>query len=97
MKNLIDIFMFRYGQNTRKSPPHHVEVDAIFQKIYHKVMFPDGTNEAIEVESSSKAGDLCQQLGSTLGFKSVDGFSLFVKLGDKGLCFELDLNFYEII
>jgi hypothetical protein len=82
MDTITNEFWFRCSQNTRKYPPHHVEVDAIYQKIYHKVSFPDGTttNEAIEVESNSKAGDLCKQIGSMLGFKSIDGFSLFVKL-----------------
>jgi myosin-7 len=83
----ISNFVFRCGRHFRKYPPHQVEVDAIFSRttqIFHKVFLPDGTNEAVEVESSSKAADLCKQLGSMLGLKSVEGFSLFVKLRDKG-------------
>nr|XP_014348910.1 PREDICTED: unconventional myosin-VIIa [Latimeria chalumnae] len=71
---------------TRKYPPHLVEVEAIKYKntqIFHKVYFPDDTDEAFEVESSTKAKDLCQNISTRLLLKSADGFSLFVKISDK--------------
>lgn len=74
----------RHGQ--RKNPPHHVEVEAIQQKtptIYHKVYFPDETDEAFLVKSSTRARDLCNTIASRLKMKSAEGFSLFVKMGDK--------------
>jgi len=74
----------RHGQ--RKYPPHHVEVEAIQHKttqIYHKVYFPDETDEAFCVKSSTRAKDLCQTISNRLHMKSAEGFSLFIKMGDK--------------
>jgi len=74
----------RNGQ--RKYPPHLVEVEAIQSKkitIYHKVYFPDDTDQAWEVDSGMRAKEFCANIGSRLGLKSVDGMSLFVKISDK--------------
>ncbi|XP_033099934.1 myosin-VIIa-like [Anneissia japonica] len=74
----------QYGQ--RKNPPHLVEVEAIIHKttqIFHKVYFPDDTDEAFEVESGTRAKDFTQNISKRLHLRSAEGFSLFVKIADK--------------
>ncbi|XP_033208410.1 myosin-VIIa-like isoform X2 [Belonocnema kinseyi] len=70
----------------RKYPPYILEVEAIRFKslqIYHKIYFPDDSDEAFEVHSSTRAADLCEDIVSRLHLKGLDGFSLFVKIADK--------------
>ncbi|XP_013181332.1 PREDICTED: myosin-VIIa-like [Papilio xuthus] len=79
----------------RMYPPYVIEVEAIQHRsmqIYHKVYFPDDTDEAFEVDSSTRARDLCEQITGRLNLKNSDGFSLFVKIADK--VFSVPENYY---
>ncbi|XP_049868627.1 myosin-VIIa-like [Pectinophora gossypiella] len=80
--------------------PYVVEVEAIQHRsmqIYHKVYFPDDTDEAFEVESSTKARDLCEQITGRLNLKNSDGFSLFVKIADKVFSVPETYYFFDFI
>ena len=41
--------------------------------------------QAFEVDSNTRAKDFCQNIAGRLNLKSAEGFSLFVKIADKGL------------
>ncbi|XP_050685505.1 myosin-VIIa-like isoform X2 [Leptidea sinapis] len=88
------VFKIQRG-GARMYAPYVVEVEAIQHRsmqIYHKVYFPDDTDEAFEVDSSTKARDLCEQITGRLNLRNSDGFSLFVKIADK--VFSVPENFY---
>ncbi|XP_063748289.1 unconventional myosin-VIIa [Eleginops maclovinus] len=72
----------------RKLPPHQVEVDAIQQnstQIFHKIHFPNDTEEIFEVATNTRIRDLIQSISKKLSLGSADGFSIFVKTHDKVL------------
>ncbi|KAM9849184.1 unconventional myosin-VIIb [Aulostomus maculatus] len=72
----------------RKLPPHQVEVDAIQQnstQIFHKIHFPNDSEEIFEVATSTRIRDLIRNIANQLNLASADGFSIFVKTHDKVL------------
>ena len=74
----------RHGN--RKSAPHEVEIEAVQLRqlqILHRVFLPDGNSDNYEIESTTRAKDLCLVIAKRLNLRAVDGFSLFVKLGEK--------------
>lgn len=83
----------KYGN--RQYPPYIVEVDSIKTRsmhIFHKIYFPDDTDEAYEIESCTKVRDLMNTIVSNFDLKSKEGFSLFIKIGDK--VFSLPENYH---
>nr|CAH7763744.1 unnamed protein product [Callosobruchus chinensis] len=85
---------------SRKLPPYSVEVEAIQHKsmeIFHKIYFPDDSNEAFEVHSMTRAVDLCKVIVSRLGLKSIDGFSLFVAISDRVFSIPYNSFFYDFL
>ncbi|CAH1276800.1 unnamed protein product [Diabrotica balteata] len=85
---------------SRKYPPYTIEVEAIQHKsmeIFHKVYFPDDTDEAFKIDSSTRAVDLCKHIGTRLELKSTDGFSLFVAIADRVFSVPQDQFFYDFL
>lgn len=66
-------------------------------QIFHRVYFPNDTDEAFEVDSMTKASDLCKSIASRLELKSTDGFSLFLAISDKVLSIPHDSFFYDFL
>lgn len=84
----------------RKFPPYIVEVESIRQRtiqIYHKIYFPDDTDEALQIESSTRAKDLIEQIVKSFKMKSGEGFSLFVKIADKVISVPENLYIFDFI
>uniref|UniRef100_A0A665UHB9 Myosin VIIBb n=1 Tax=Echeneis naucrates TaxID=173247 RepID=A0A665UHB9_ECHNA len=70
----------------RKFPPHLVEVDAIQQNstmIFHKVHFPNDTDDIFEVTSMTTMNDLCSSVASHLRLSSAEGYGLYLKTPNK--------------
>lgn len=84
----------------RKYPPYIVEVESIRQRtiqIYHKIYFPDDTDEAFQIESSTKSKDLIELIVKSFKMKSDEGFSLFVKISDKVISVPEDYYIFDFI
>lgn len=84
----------------RKFPPYSIEVEAIQHRsleIFHKIYFPDDTDEAFEVDAMTRAMDLCKAIGLRLNLQSTDGFSLFVAISDKVFSIPGNSFFYDFL
>lgn len=84
----------------RKYPPYVLEVEAIRFKslqIFHRIYFPNDSDEAFEVSSSTRASDLCEEIVDRMQLKSSDGFSLFVKISDKVFSVPHEYFFFDFI
>ncbi|XP_034036571.1 unconventional myosin-VIIb [Thalassophryne amazonica] len=82
----------------RKLPPHQVEVDAIQQnstQIFHKVHFPNDTEEIFEVSTNTRIRDLILSIAKKLSLVSADGFSIFIKMQDKVLSLNDTAYFFD--
>ncbi|XP_051274407.1 unconventional myosin-VIIa-like isoform X3 [Dicentrarchus labrax] len=86
------------SKEPRKFPPHQVEVDAIQQnsaQIFHKVHFPNDTNEILEVKSTTTIKDLCYNIASELKLSSADGYGLFLKTPNKIMSLDEQEYFFD--
>ncbi|KAK0093858.1 hypothetical protein PV326_012464 [Microctonus aethiopoides] len=84
----------------RKYPPYILEVEAIRFKsmqIFHRIYFPNDTNEAFEIHSATRASDLCEEIAERMQLRSSDGFSLFVKITDKVFSVPYEYFFFDFI
>ncbi|CAG9814531.1 unnamed protein product [Phaedon cochleariae] len=84
----------------RRSAPHFIEVEAVQHKsmeIFHRVYFPDDTDEAFEVDSMTRSIDLCKAVEARLELKTTDGFSLFVAIADKVFSVPAEAFFYDFL
>lgn len=85
---------------SRKYPPYSVEVEAIQHRsmeIYHKIYFPNDTDEAFEVDSVTRACELSKSIASRLDLEYTDGFSLFVMISDKVFSIPENYFFYDFL
>ncbi|XP_044074657.1 unconventional myosin-VIIb-like [Siniperca chuatsi] len=82
----------------RKFPPHVVEVDAIQQnstQIFHKVHFPNDTDDIFEVTSTTTIKDLCCSISSQLRLSSADGYGLYLKTPNKVMSLDDQKYFFD--
>ncbi|XP_038672457.1 unconventional myosin-VIIa-like isoform X3 [Scyliorhinus canicula] len=85
---------------SRKNPPHLLEVEAIqlwSTKILHKIYFPNDTDEAFEIFTSTKAKDLCESITTRLKLSSSEGLSLFLQVEDKIISFPEGDFFFDYV
>ncbi|XP_061791016.2 unconventional myosin-VIIb-like [Nerophis lumbriciformis] len=86
------------SKEPRKHPPHLVEVDAIQQNsrhIFHKIHFPNDSNDLIEVTSTTTIQDLCGSIATQLKLSSPDGYGLYLKTSHRVLSLNEQKYFFD--
>ncbi|XP_077391764.1 unconventional myosin-VIIb-like [Festucalex cinctus] len=86
------------SKEPRKRPPPLVEVDAIQQNstlIFHKIHFPNDTNDLFEVTSTTTIQELCCSITSQLKLSSPDGYGLYLKTPNKMLILTEQTYFFD--
>ncbi|XP_061653732.1 unconventional myosin-VIIa-like [Phyllopteryx taeniolatus] len=86
------------SKEPRKHPPPLVEVDAIQQNsthIFHKIHFPNDTNDIFEVTSTTTIQDLCYNIASQIKLSSPDGYGLYLKTPNKMLSLTEQNYFFD--
>lgn len=84
----------------RRHAPYTFEVESVQNKslqIYHKIYFPDDTDEAFEVDSMTRASDLCREIGRRLELKNVEGYSLVVHIEKRVFSIPNGEFFYDFL
>lgn len=101
---LADISLNRLQKNLKNTkrvyPPYAIEVEAIRYRslqIFHKIYFPDDTDQAFEIESSTRAKDLVNAITKRVELQSNAGFSLFVVMADKAFSIPEDVYIFDFI
>ncbi|KAM9323016.1 unconventional myosin-VIIa-like [Pholidichthys leucotaenia] len=86
------------SKEPRNLPPHLAEVDAIQQnstKIFHKVHFPNDTDDIYEVSSTTTIRELCVTIARELNLSSDEGYGLYMKTPTKMMSLEDDKYFFD--
>nr|XP_020504807.1 unconventional myosin-VIIa-like isoform X1 [Labrus bergylta] len=86
------------SKDPRKLPPHMVEVDAIQQnstQIFHKVHFPNDTDDIFEVTSTTTIKELCGTIASLLRLSSAEGYGLYLKTQQQVTSIEEEKYFFD--
>ncbi|KAL3281555.1 hypothetical protein HHI36_004763 [Cryptolaemus montrouzieri] len=84
----------------RKYAPYSIEVEAIQQRslqIFHRIYFPNDTDEDFEVDSMTRASDLCRSIARRFDLQSTDGYSLIIYSLEKVLSIPDDNFFYDFL
>ena len=84
----------------RVYPPYAIEVEAIRYgslQIFHKIYFPDDSDQAFEIDSLTKAKDLVNVIAKRIELQSNLGFSLFIVMADKAFSIPDDVYIFDFI
>ncbi|TMS09553.1 hypothetical protein E3U43_002212 [Larimichthys crocea] len=88
------------SKEPRKFPPHSVEVDAIQQnstQIFHKVHFPNDTDDIYEVKSTTTIKEMCTNIAFHLKLSSDNGYGLYLKTPNKMTSMDENKYFFDCI
>ncbi|KAM3603846.1 uncharacterized protein V6R79_002916 [Siganus canaliculatus] len=86
------------SKDPRKFPPHPVEVDAIQQnsaQIFHKIHFPNETDDIFEVSSTTTIKELCQSIATELTLSSAEGYGLYLKIPKNMISLDEEQYFFD--
>ncbi|XP_078694401.1 myosin-VIIa-like [Branchiostoma floridae x Branchiostoma belcheri] len=84
----------------RRSPPHPLELHTVQKKsgaLGQTVVLPDKSTVEIAVESSSRAGDMCVDVGNKLRLKKTCGISLYCRVADKVVSIPNDDYYFDFL
>ncbi|CAF97644.1 unnamed protein product, partial [Tetraodon nigroviridis] len=86
------------SKEPRRFPPDLAELEAIQQnstRVFHKVHFPNETNQTFEVTSTTTIRELCCSIASQLKLSSADGYGLYLKTRKKMTSLDENQYFFD--